>query len=339
MTDRTENPDSGEQSALLNGRDVFDQCIAALCEVRDNLGEPFALAVELLSTCAGRVVITGIGKSGHVGRKIASTLSSTGTPAAFLHAGEAGHGDLGFIRNEDICIIISKSGNNEELHNWVPFLRERGCPLIALTGNPSSWLAGESNIVLDTTVSQEACPHNLAPTNSTTAALVMGDALAIALLKRRGFGPDDFLRLHPGGVLGKRLSLRVADLMHCGAKIPTVAKSASLRSALVAIVDGQLGMTCITTGAGQLWGILTDGDLKRLLIGQDVRGDALLDRPVEEFASRQPRSVSANALATDALTLMEAHTPGPVTCLVILDDVGGVDGVIHLHDILRAGLD
>jgi arabinose-5-phosphate isomerase len=323
---------------LAGARQVFSSARAALAVLSERLDGEFERAVEAMLACEGRVVVTGIGKSGHVAAKLASTLSSTGTPAAFLHAAEAVHGDLGFIRGEDLCVIVSKSGGGEELAAWLPFLRRRGCPVVALCGNPDSRLAREADIHLDASVAEEACPHNLAPTTSSTAAMAMGDALAIALLGRRGFGADDFLRLHPGGILGKRLSLRVEDLMHQGEDLPLVAQELSLRTALTVIIDKGLGMACVTDGeGGALTGVLTDGDLKRLLL-EGGGSDALLDRPVAEFANTEPRRVAPEMLVTDALTLMEGNQPGPITSLVVVAPDGSPRGVIHIHDILRAGL-
>ena len=320
---------------LTEGRRVFEKTIAALAAVRDRIGPEFEKGVDLLARCEGRVVVTGIGKSGHVARKLASTLSSTGTPAAFLHATEATHGDLGFIRAEDVCIVISKSGAGEELREWIPFLAERGCPIVAITGKPDSFLAQKADVALDSAVAEEACPLGLAPTTSSTAALVMGDALAIALLQRRGFSSEDFLRLHPSGALGRRLSLRVADLMRSGEALPTVAKEASLREALLRIIRGGIGMTCVLDGDA-LWGILSDGDLKRLLI--DRREETLLDRPIAELAGREPRWIGPERLATEALARMETNRPGPITSLLVLGEAGELLGVIHIHDILRAGI-
>lgn len=324
------------RAILAHGRQAFDRALSALAAVRDRLGPEFAAAVETMAVCQGRVVVTGMGKSGHVARKLASTLSSTGTPAAFLHAAEAAHGDLGFVRGEDLCIIISKSGGGAELDEWLPFLRERGCSVIALCGTPGSRLAREADLVLDTAVSEEACPHNLAPTTSSTATMVMGDALAVALLEHRGFSAEDFLRLHPGGILGKRLRLRVEDLMHRGEELPAVDRRDSLRQALLVIMAKGLGMTCVLDGDA-LWGVLTDGDLKRILV-DEAGGAGLLDRPVAEFASRNPRSVEPSLLATDALTLMEGNLPGPITSLLVTEGEGRLLGVLHIHDILRAGL-
>lgn len=327
-----------DSEILKTARQVFEGAREALARMSDRLDGDFERAVEMMLACEGRVVVTGIGKSGHVAAKLASTLSSTGTPAAFLHATEAIHGDLGFIRGEDLCIVVSKSGGGEELEAWLPFLRRRGCPIVALSGNPDSRLAREADINLDASVAEEACPHNLAPTTSSTAAMAMGDALAIALLGRREFGADDFLRLHPGGILGKRLSLRVEDLMHQGGELPRVERSLSLRVALGEIIDKGLGMTCVVDGAsGALCGVLTDGDLKRLLL-EGGGADAILDRPVAEFANAEPRRVDPEMLVTDALTLMEGNRPGPITSLVVVDSGDRPRGVIHIHDILRAGL-
>ena len=334
-------PDAGEGvSDLERGREVVDAALAALTALRARLDARFAAAVDLLLACRGRVVVTGIGKSGHVARKLASTLSSTGTPAAFLHAAEATHGDLGFFRNEDVCVMISKSGAGEELQGWLPFLRERGCPLVAICGNPDSPLARAADVLLDASVSEEACPLGLAPTTSSTAAMVLGDALAVALLARRGFGAEDFLRLHPSGVLGRRLSLRVADLMHAGERLPVVDAGTTLREALLVIIRGGLGMTCVLeTPGGPLLGVLTDGDLKRVLVdGDGPAPDTLLDAPVARFASRSPRVVGPEVLAADALRLMEGNRPGPITSLVVVDGGRRPVGVVHLHDILRAGL-
>jgi arabinose-5-phosphate isomerase len=326
-----------EPGGIARGQAVFAAAIAALGAVQARLGAEFLQAVALVAACHGRVVVTGIGKSGHVARKLAATLSSTGTPAVFLHAAEATHGDLGFLRGEDLCIMVSKSGAGEELLGWLPFLRERGCALVAICGSPASPLARAAAVVLDTAVAEEACPLNLAPTTSSTAAMVMGDALALALLDHRGFGAADFLRLHPSGVLGRRLSLRVADLMHQGEALPSVREDTSLREALLVIIRKGLGMTCILSREGGLLGVLTDGDLKRLLV--DSPGVAeLLDQPVSRLVSRRPRCVGPELLAAAALQIMEANRPGPITSLVVTGPAGELLGVLHLHDILRAGL-
>lgn len=330
--------DERRAADLARAHAVFDGARTALATVSARLGEEFERAVELVAACSGRVVVTGIGKSGHVARKLAATLNSTGTPAAFIHAAEAVHGDLGFVRGDDLCVIVSKSGGGEELDAWLPFLRERGCPVIALCGRPDSRLAREARVNLDVSVAEEACPNNLAPTTSSTAAMVMGDALAVALLDRRGFKAEDFMRLHPGGVLGKRLTLRVRDLMHAGEALPWVDRRDSLRAALMVIMERGLGMTCVLDGAGgPLWGVLTDGDLKRVLI-DDAAGGDLLDLPVGEFASREPRRIDPEQMAVEALVLMEENRPGPITSLVVVEEDDRPVGVLHLHDILRAGL-
>lgn len=328
---------SESQKVLDAGREVISITGEAIASLSGRLGEDFVSAVQALRRCRGRVVLTGLGKSGHVGRKVASTLSSTGTPATFIHATEAAHGDLGFLRREDLCILISKSGENEELAYWLPFLKEKGCFTIALSGKMDSRLAREVNLALDCSVEQEACPNDLAPSSSSTAALVMGDALAIALLQLRGFSSEDFLRLHPGGILGKRLSLRVRDLMHGGEELPWVRPETPLREALLAIIEGGLGMVCLLEEAGgEIRGLLTDGDLKRALLQGETA--ELLDEAVDKFASPHPRCTSPDLLATEALTLMEEPRPGAVTGLVVLDENGKTLGLIHIHDILRAGL-
>ena len=328
MTDR--------EALIRAGRDVIARTGKALAALGGRLDGSFAEAVLALAACEGRVVVTGLGKSGHVGRKLASTFSGTGTPAAFIHATEATHGDLGFLRGEDCCILISKSGENEELHSWMPFLRERGCRTLAITGNPDSYLGREADITLDASVDEEACPNNLAPTTSSTAALVTGDALAVALLGLRDFGPEDFLRLHPGGILGRRLSLRVRDLMAQGEDLPRVSPDTPLRQALLAIIEGGLGVVCLEDAEGRLAGLLTDGDLKRLLVREDP--ESLLDQPVSRFATADPRGVEPERLATEALTLMETNQPGAITGLAVTDARGRLLGYLHIHAILQAGL-
>ncbi len=319
-----------------SGARVFAKTASEIAAVGERLGESFEGAAAAVADCEGRVVVTGLGKSGHVGRKMASTFSSTGTPAVFIHATEAMHGDLGFIRREDVVILVSKSGANEELRSWMPFLRDRGCVTIAITGDANSFLARESSWLLDASVGEEACPNNLAPTTSSTAALVMGDALAVAVLERRGFSPEDFLRLHPGGILGKRLSLRVRDLMHPLDSLASLSPAATLGEAIGALIESGLGMACILDDRGELAGLLTDGDLKRALAGGDT--ESHMNSPALDYASRRPRTVGPEALATEALTLMETNQPGPITGLVVAEPEGPVLGLLHIHDILRAGL-
>jgi arabinose-5-phosphate isomerase len=319
-----------------SGRKVFERTVEELASVGKRLGLEFTAAAAAIAGCEGRIVVTGIGKSGHVGRKIASTFSSTGTPAVFIHATEAMHGDLGFIRREDVVILISKSGGNEELRTWMPFLLDRGCITIAITGNAQAYLAREASILLDASVDEEACPNNLAPTTSSTAALVMGDALAVAVLEYRGFSPEDFLRLHPGGILGKRLSLRVRDLMHPMDSLAHLSPKASLREAIGVLIDSGLGMACVLEDDGLLSGLLTDGDLKRALVMGETQD--LMEAPVSRFATADPRTVAADTLASEALTLMETNQPGPITGLVVRGPLDEVLGLLHIHDILRAGL-
>jgi len=319
-----------------SGRKVFERTVQELASVGKRLGPEFAQAAAAIAGCEGRIVVTGIGKSGHVGRKIASTFSSTGTPAVLIHATEAIHGDLGFIRREDVVILISKSGANEELRSWIPFLLDRGCTTIAIAGDAKAYLAREASIFLDASVEEEACPNNLAPTTSSTAALVMGDALAVAVLEYRGFSPEDFLRLHPGGILGKRLSLRVRDLMHPMDSFAHLSPSATLRVAIGVLIESGLGMACVLEDDGLLSGLLTDGDLKRALVKGETQD--LMEAPVSRFATADPRTVSADTLASEALTLMETNQPGPITGLVVLGPRDEVLGLLHIHDILRAGL-
>ncbi len=291
----------------------------------------FVRAVELLRECRGRVALTGMGKSGAIAQKIASTLASTGTPAFFLHPAEGGHGDLGVLVRGDVVVAISNSGETDELIELLPAIKRLGLRLISLVGDPGSTLARQSDVALDVSVAEEACPTVLAPTASTTAALAMGDALAVALLEERGFTEQDFARLHPAGKLGRRLLWRVQDLMHVGEGLPVVAQEALMRDAVAEISRRKLGMTAVVDGAGLLTGILTDGDLRRALQG----GGDLLERPVKECMTAGPKTIARDALAAGALALMERHA---ITSLLIVDADGRPDGVIHLHDLLRAGV-
>jgi arabinose-5-phosphate isomerase len=304
------------------------------------LDERFERAVALLHDCRGRVIVTGMGKSGLVGRKIAATLASTGTPAFFLHPAEGAHGDIGMMARTDVVVALSNSGETDEMLAILPALKRLGVPIVLLTGNPKSTLARQCEVVLDVSVAEEACPMNLAPTSSTTAALALGDALAMALLDLRGLRPEDYAALHPGGTLGWRALFRVADLMHGGESVPTVGEDAPLRSAVEemtrprprAAAAGEAahacGMTTVVDAEGRLVGVITDGDLRRL----HLRGgsfDGLLARDV---ATRSPKTIGADDLATKALEVME----GTITTLVVIDEAQRPCGVIHLHDILRA---
>lgn len=295
------------------------------------LGGDFAAAVRALLACRGRVVVSGMGKSGHIGNKIAATLASTGTPAFFVHPGEASHGDLGMIQHDDVVIALSNSGESAELAAILPLIKRRGAVLIAMTGNPDSTLARESDLHLDAGVTQEACPLNLAPTASTTAALALGDALAVAVLHARGFTAEDFARTHPGGALGRRLLVHVRDLMHSGANLPVVSVEASFREALLEMTAKGLGMTAVADAEGRLVGILTDGDLRRCLDREmDVR-----TAQVVEVMTRNPRTIAADALAVEAVEKMQEWR---VNGLFALDAEGRLAGALNMHDLLKAGV-
>jgi arabinose-5-phosphate isomerase len=292
------------------------------------LDERFDRAVELLRACAGRVIVTGIGKSGIIGRKIAATLASTGTPAYFLHPAEGVHGDLGMVARTDVVLALSNSGETDEMLAMLPVLKRLGVPIVLLTGHPKSTLARQCEVVLDVSVSEEACPMNLAPTSSTTAALAAGDALAMALLELRALRPEDYAAVHPKGTLGWRSLFRVGDLMHTGEAIPAVADDAPLHDAVLEMTRKGLGMTTVVDGQGRLVGVITDGDLRRL----HLRGAAFERLRAGEVATRTPRTIGADDLAAKALEAME----GRITSLVVLDEGHRPRGVIHLHDILRA---
>jgi len=291
----------------------------------------FLAAVQIILDCKGRIVVSGMGKSGHIARKIASTMASTGTPAFFVHPAEASHGDLGMITQDDVVIALSYSGESAELLTIVPILKRSGAKLIALTGNPRSSLACEADVHLDVSVEKEACPHNLAPTASTTATLALGDALAIALLDSRGFGADDFARSHPGGALGKRLLVHVADVMRQGEALPQVPESALVSAAILEISRKGMGMTAVLDAQGQVTGVYTDGDLRRGLDqGLDIRAT-----PVQQVMTRQPRYISPNKLAVEAVKLMQE---AKVYALLVLDDQQRLVGAISMHDLMRAGI-
>jgi arabinose-5-phosphate isomerase len=301
----------------------------AVAALADRVAGEFEQAIELILARRGRVIVTGIGKSGHVGRKIAATLASTGTPAYFVHAAEAAHGDLGMITHEDVVIAISNSGASEELLTIVPLVKRQGASLIAMTGRPDSLLAREADVHLDAAVREEACPLNLAPTASTTAALALGDALAIALLDARGFGSEDFARAHPGGTLGRRLLTHVRDVMRPAERVPTLALTASMSEALLAMTRGGLGMTAILDEAGHLAGIFTDGDLRRALErGIDVRGAS-----VGKLMTRAPRTIGPDALAVEAAELMERLL---INQLLVVDGSGSILGALNTHDLMQA---
>lgn len=305
--------------------------IAALQEILNQLDTDFAAACELLLHCPGRVIVTGMGKSGHIGNKIAATLASTGTPAFFMHPGEASHGDLGMVTRNDLVLALSNSGETQEVTSLLPLLKRLGIPIVSMTGAPTSTLAREANVHLNASVSREACPLNLAPTSSTTAALALGDALAIALLEARGFSPDDFALSHPGGSLGRKLLLRVADIMHQGETIPCVTSTASLREALLEMTRKGLGFTCVTNEDGQLLGVYTDGDLRRTL-DQEPN---LQQLNIIDVMTRGCKSISPELLAAEAVHLMEESK---ISALPVTDKQQKVIGALNMHDLLRAGV-
>src|SRR6266545_4208887 len=301
---------------------------AAVLGLIPKLDEHFERAVELLRGCSGRVIVTGMGKSGLIGRKIAATLASTGTPAYFLHPAEGVHGDLGMVARGDVVLALSNSGETDEVLAILPPLKRLGVPIVLLTGNPASSLARQCEVVLDVSVPEEACPMNLAPTSSTTAALAAGDALALALLELRGLRPEDYAALHPRGTLGWRALFRVADLMLMGDAVPIVPETTPLREVIIEMTQKRKGMTTVIDGEGRLAGVITDGDLRR----QQLAHGALLDRRAGECMTHNPKRIGVDELAARALALME----GVITSLVITDESGRPAGVIHIHDILRA---
>jgi arabinose-5-phosphate isomerase len=295
----------------------------------ERLDARFLAALDLIAGRSGRVVVSGIGKSGHIARKIASTMASTGTPAYFVHAAEASHGDLGMIEAGDVFIAISYSGASDELLDIVPLVKRRGAKLIAITGNAQSALAREADVHLDARVAQEACPLKLAPTASTTAALALGDALAVALLERRGFSSDDFARSHPKGRLPRQALVHVADVMHTGSDVPAVNGGAPAMQAVAEISRGRLGMTAVIDAKRRVQGIFTDGDLRRAL----EKGIDLGAVSVDEVMTRNPRTLSPQALAAEAVQLMEAHK---ITQVLVVDEHGALLGALNLHDLFRA---
>lgn len=309
------------------GRQVLEIEAAAVAALARRLGDAFRAAVQLILDSRGRVVVSGIGKSGHIARKLAATFASTGTPAYFVHAAEAVHGDLGMITRDDVLIAISNSGENDELLTIVPLVKRLGGKLIAITGNESSSLAHEADIHLDARVDQEACPLNLAPTASTTAALALGDALAVALLDARGFGAEDFARSHPGGALGRKLLTHVADVM--SSDVPTLDEHIPVPAALAAMTHGGMGMAVVLDARGAISGIFTDGDLRRAM---ERLGD-LRTTPVSAVMTRGPRSIGPRRLAVEAVEMMEANR---VNQLLVTDDAGSLLGALNMHDLFRA---
>lgn len=303
----------------------------AVASLESRIDADFDKACELMINCKGRVVVTGMGKSGHIGKKIAATLASTGTPSHFVHPGEASHGDLGMITENDVVLALSNSGTTNEVITLIPLLKRMRTGIIAMTGNPASTLAKAADAHLNVQVETEACPLDLAPTSSTTVSLVMGDALAIALLEKRGFTAEDFAFSHPGGALGRKLLLRVSDVMRSGNNIPKVTANVSVREALVEMSNKALGMTCIVDDNNQLMGVYTDGDLRRS-IDQNID---FANTNIADVMTNKCKFVHAEALAAEALSLMEDKL---ITALVVSDDGVNILGIVHLHDLLKAGL-
>lgn len=310
-------------------RETLDIEASALLQLKARLDDRFVQAVNKVLQAQGRVVVTGMGKSGHIGRKIAATLASTGTPAMFVHPGEASHGDLGMIQNIDVVLAISNSGESDELVAILPVLKRQGVPLIAMTGGLTSSLARHADIVLDCSVAKEACPLNLAPTASTTAQLAMGDALAVALLDARGFKPEDFARSHPGGSLGRRLLTHVADVMRQGADVPQVGPDAEFTALMREMSSKGLGATSVTDADGRVLGVFTDGDLRRLI----EKGADLRQLKARDVMHPNPRTVRVDALAVEAAEMMEQCR---ITSILVLDDAGRLCGALNTNDLMRA---
>jgi arabinose-5-phosphate isomerase len=322
---------SNTQAIIDRGREVIRIEAEAVARLESRIGKEFAAAVELIAASKGRVCVTGMGKSGIVARKIVATLNSTGTPALFLHPTDAVHGDLGMVRREDVVICLSKSGDTAELFNLLPIFKRIGVPVIAMVGNISSRLAEGANIALDVSVKEEACPYDLAPTSSTTATLALGDALAMALLDKRQFTPEEFAIYHPGGNLGKRLFLKVEELMARGSAVPVVPRNASLHEAILEMTSKRLGATCVIDERGVLLGIVTDGDLRRLLQKTtDVGGTT-----AATIMNPHPKTIAPDVLAAVALQELEAHA---ITQLVVVDAEHRPIGMVHLHELVKAGL-
>lgn len=330
---KTTTKASGEQAgaSLNEGRRVLQIEARAVQALIDRLDGRFTQAVDLLATCKGKVVVSGMGKSGLIGQKIAATLASTGTPSFFLHPAEGVHGDLGMVARRDALIAISNSGETKEILQLLPYIERMGIPTVALTGKTGSTLAKHSDVVLDISVAEEACPMGLAPTASTTATLAMGDALAVALLQKRGFKSEDFAQFHPGGTLGRRLLIKVRDLMHVGDEVPQVQEGATASSAISEMSAKKLGMTTVIDRTGALVGVITDGDLRRFV----QRGGDVIKATAATLSSRTPRTIGPDDLAARAVEVMERYS---ITTLVVTEGERRILGVIHLHDLLRNGI-
>jgi arabinose-5-phosphate isomerase len=321
---------------LKRAADVLRIEADGIASISERLDDNFLRAIELLAGCSGKVVVTGMGKSGLICRKIAATLASTGTPSFFLHSGDAMHGDVGMVMNGDVMLAVSNSGETDEILKLLPHCKFLGLKLIVMTGNTDSTLAKAADVVVNVGVKEEACPLGLAPTASTTAALAMGDALAIVLLEHKGFKEEDFAVRHPGGILGRRLLLRVEDLMHRDSELPIVQLDTVIKEALFEITDKRLGLTGVVDKQGTLVGVITDGDLRR---GLQTYGTEIFGKRAHEVMTLAPRTIAKDALASDALARMEQNNPRPITSLFVLDFEGKKPiGIIHLHDIFKAGI-
>ena len=322
---------------LQRAKEVLNIEAAGIVSLIDRLDDGFIQAVELLYNCRGKVVVTGLGKSGLICRKIAASFSSMGTPSFFLHAGDANHGDMGMIVEGDVVLAISNSGETEEILTLIPILKRIGVRLIAMTGNHDSTLSRAADVVLDAGVAEEACPLGLSPTASTTAALALGDALAVVLLEKKGFKEEDFALRHPGGILGRKLFLRVVDLMHRDADVPLVGEETLMKEAILVITSKRLGITGVTDKRGDLIGVITDGDLRR---GLQAHGDRILSKRAAEIMTLKPRSIEKDALASQALARMEENVPRPITSLFVVEQPADRTpiGILHIHDLLKAGI-
>jgi arabinose-5-phosphate isomerase len=312
-------------------KEVIRREAKAIAFLEEKIDENFVRAVELILKCKGRVIVTGIGKSGIIGKKIAATLTSTGTAAFFLHPTEGIHGDLGMVRKNDVVIAITKSGGTDEVYQLIPLFKRQGVPIIAFTGSLDSPVAEKSDVVIDVSVDQEACPYDLIPTSSTTAALVMGDALAIALLDERHFSSEDFALLHPGGHLGRQLLLKVSDIMHTGDQIPVVSEDTGMKEVILEMTSKRLGTTTVVNQKRELVGIFTDGDLRRLV----ERTDEIFALKAKQVMTENPKTIDGEELAAKALNLMESYA---ITSLIIANGKREPIGIVHLHDILKAGV-
>jgi arabinose-5-phosphate isomerase len=320
-----------EDALRARARAVIETEASAVNDLLDRIDQRFILAIQLMLQCQGRIVVIGMGKSGHIGGKIAATLASTGTPAFFVHPAEASHGDLGMIKKEDVVLVLSNSGETNEVNIILPLLKRLGTRLIAMTGNPQSTLAEHADVHLDVSVEKEACPLGLAPTSSTTAALVMGDALSVSLLESRGFTREDFARSHPAGKLGRKLLLHIRDVMHTGEQIPSVSDDATISQTIVEMTEKRLGMSAVVDQSGKVIGVYTDGDLRRTLeSGVDPHNTL-----IKKVMTREAKSVAPGALAVEAAEMMQAHK---IQALLVLDERGQLVGALNFQDLLKTGV-